>query len=256
METSSGKPANGNEYSSLFKEAVRHIQETRNAFALQLNTTVLSTHWSLGKLLHDRKVEGGYGSAVIARLSADLRNRFPSLGLSPRNLWYMKRFYERYAGSSEKLQRGVAVLPWRKNLLLLEQNLDDDATLFYAAECFRRNWTKDLLLNAIKMDVYAAEKGRSLDNNFAETLPAPQTAYAAEVFRDTYDLGFLGVKGADENPSVGIILCAEKDHLDVEIALQDISKPIAVAEYQLALPKKALQEAVLQEIATPIEDKT
>lgn len=335
---SPGTPVSGEEYNSLFNEAVRRIQEARNAFAVQLNTTVLSTHWSLGRLLHERKVEGGYGSAVIIQLSADLRNRFPSMGLSPRNLWYMKKFYERYAGSPEKLQRGVAVLPWRKNLLLLERNLDDDATFFYATECLRRNWTKDLLLNAIKMDVYASEKGRSLDNNFDETLPATQAAYAAEVFRDSYDLGFLGAtqplaereletriverikrfllelgtgftfignqhrlefngkeyfvdllffhrrlrslvavelkigefrsefvgkmnlylslldrmeKSADENPSIGIILCAEKDHLDVEIALQDISKPIAVAEYQLALPKQALQDAVLQEIANP-----
>ena len=45
------------------------------------------------------------------------------------------------------------------------------------------------------------------------------------------------VKMPDENPSIGIILCADKDHLDVEIALQDVGKPIGVAEYQLLLPK-------------------
>jgi len=38
-------------------------------------------------------------------------------------------------------------------------------------------------------------------------------------------------KGEGENQSIGIILCADKDHLDVEIALQDINKPIGVAEY-------------------------
>jgi len=37
-------------------------------------------------------------------------------------------------------------------------------------------------------------------------------------------------KGESENQSIGIILCAEKDHLEVEIALQDINKPIGVAE--------------------------
>ncbi|WP_229312092.1 PDDEXK nuclease domain-containing protein [Larkinella punicea] len=53
---------------------------------------------------------------------------------------------------------------------------------------------------------------------------------------------------ADENPSIGIILCADKDHLDVEIALQDINKPIGVVEYQLLLPKAALQTLVLNEL--------
>ena len=64
-------------------------------------------------------------------------------------------------------------------------------------------------------------------------------------------------KGPDENPSIGIILCAEKDHLDVELALQDINKPIGVAEYQYLLPKNKLQELVTNEIreSEQTEDK-
>jgi hypothetical protein len=61
-------------------------------------------------------------------------------------------------------------------------------------------------------------------------------------------------KGDDENQSVGIILCAEKDHLDVEIALQDINKPIGVAEYQLLLPLDELQRLVVNEINATTKD--
>ena len=56
------------------------------------------------------------------------------------------------------------------------------------------------------------------------------------------------VKLPDENPSIGIILCAEKDHLEVELALQDVNKPISVAEYQYLLPKNKLQELVAHEM--------
>ncbi len=47
------------------------------------------------------------------------------------------------------------------------------------------------------------------------------------------------VKEPYENPSVGIILCAEKDKFDVEYALRGIAKPVGVAEYHLTrvLPK-------------------
>jgi hypothetical protein len=55
-------------------------------------------------------------------------------------------------------------------------------------------------------------------------------------------------KQAEENPSIGIILCADKDHLDVEIALQDIHKPIGVAEYQLLLPTKELEAMLMHEL--------
>ena len=59
----------------------------------------------------------------------------------------------------------------------------------------------------------------------------------------------------DENQPIGIILCADKNHLDVEIALQDINKPIGVAEYQLLLPKDELQALLIQEINS-IEENT
>jgi hypothetical protein len=48
------------------------------------------------------------------------------------------------------------------------------------------------------------------------------------------------VKLEDENPSIGIILCAEKDNIVVEYALQSAKNPMAVAEYRLTrkLPKQ------------------
>ena len=54
---------------------------------------------------------------------------------------------------------------------------------------------------------------------------------------------------ADENPSIGIILCAEKDHVQVELALEDMGKPIGVADYQLIIPKEELRKAISDEIA-------
>ncbi|MCF8248189.1 MAG: DUF1016 domain-containing protein [Saprospiraceae bacterium] len=42
------------------------------------------------------------------------------------------------------------------------------------------------------------------------------------------------VRLPEENPSIGIILCAEKDHLEVEYALRTSNKPLGVAEYQLS----------------------
>jgi predicted nuclease of restriction endonuclease-like (RecB) superfamily len=41
------------------------------------------------------------------------------------------------------------------------------------------------------------------------------------------------VRENDENPSIGLILCAERDHVDVEYALRGIDKPLGVAQYDL-----------------------
>ena len=40
-------------------------------------------------------------------------------------------------------------------------------------------------------------------------------------------------RASDDNPSIGVILCAEKDNLEVEFALKSKTNPIGVAEYQL-----------------------
>lgn len=75
----------------------------------------------MGKLLFEKQLEEGYGSGVVKQLSIDLKNEFPDMGLSPRNLWDMKRFYERYYQADAKLRRSVAVLPWGHNILLLNK---------------------------------------------------------------------------------------------------------------------------------------
>lgn len=47
------------------------------------------------------------------------------------------------------------------------------------------------------------------------------------------------VRLKDENPPIGIILCADKDNIVVEYALRSVKKPVGVAEYYLTkkLPK-------------------
>ncbi len=51
------------------------------------------------------------------------------------------------------------------------------------------------------------------------------------------------VKDEQDNPSIGIILCREKDKFSVEYALKDINKPIGVSSYEISkfLPKDILE---------------
>ncbi|MGN0209538.1 MAG: PDDEXK nuclease domain-containing protein [Muribaculaceae bacterium] len=52
----------------------------------------------------------------------------------------------------------------------------------------------------------------------------------------------------DENRSIGIILCAEKDRVEVELALEDMGKPIGIADYQLIVPQEELKKLVADEL--------
>lgn len=323
------------EYVEILRQAVAEIEKSRQSIARHVTSTVSQMHWNIGKLLSEKKLESKHGSGVVNRLSSDLKEQYPMMGLSPRNLWDMKRFYERYKEKESKLLQAVAVLPWGHNLVILNKDLPDDQVLFYAQETISKGWSREMLLHAVKGDYYTNLKKSPNSNNFTHTLPAPVAEYANEVFRSRYNLGFLGAtepmkeltleqrlvnkitrfimelgrgftfignqhilsyngkdykvdmlffhrglhrmvaidlkvgefipeyagkmnfylslldkfeKNTDEESSIGLILCAEMDHLDVEVALRDINKPIGVAEYQYLIPKEDIQRIVLVEM--------
>lgn len=56
------------------------------------------------------------------------------------------------------------------------------------------------------------------------------------------------VKKVNENPSIGILLCKDKDYEVVEYALSRSLSPTMVAEYETQLPDKKLLQRKLQEI--------
>lgn len=72
------------------------------------------------------------------------------------------------------------------------------------------------------------------------------------------------VREPDENPSIGIILCADRNRVDVEYALRGIDKPMGVAGYSLThdLPKelagklpdaKQIEAEILRELGVEVE---
>ena len=145
---------NPEDYRNFLQQAVAQINTARTLLAKQINSAVQSVYWDLGKLLFEKQLEEGYGSGVVNQLSIDLKNEFPDMGLSPRNLWDMKRFYERYYMADPKLRQPVAVLPWGHNLLLINKITSLEAAEFYANEAVSKGWSRDWLLNAIKMDSF------------------------------------------------------------------------------------------------------
>ena len=90
------RPFSEEDYNELLQQAVAVIETSRLRIAKQLNTIAMSSYWEIGKLLGERKVDSKHGDSIVKRLSIDLKTKYPDMGLYPRNLWNMKRFYLRY----------------------------------------------------------------------------------------------------------------------------------------------------------------
>ena len=61
------------------------------------------------------------------------------------------------------------------------------------------------------------------------------------------------VKKSKENPSIGVLLCKDKDDEVVEYALSRSLSPTMVAEYQLCLPDKALLQQKMHELEDELD---
>jgi predicted nuclease of restriction endonuclease-like (RecB) superfamily len=64
------------------------------------------------------------------------------------------------------------------------------------------------------------------------------------------------VKKTHENPSIGVLLCRDKDEEVVEYALSRNLSPTMVAQYEIQLPDKKLIQAKLHELSDILEEKT
>ena len=66
------------------------------------------------------------------------------------------------------------------------------------------------------------------------------------------------LKTKDDNPSIGILLCNEKNKVKAEYALKDINKPIGISEYELikAIPEDLKSNLpTVEEIEQEISEK-
>jgi hypothetical protein len=111
-------------YPDLLDAVTDRVQTGRQRAVAAANQELVSTYWAVGAEILARQEAEGWGSRVIDRLAADLRERFPDAsGFSPRNLKYMRAFAAAWPDEAI-VQRSVAQLPWRHHIALLEK-LDD-----------------------------------------------------------------------------------------------------------------------------------
>ena len=185
---------NESEYNEILRQAVAVIETARGNAARAIASTSNEMHWRIGQLLYERKLDSTHGDGVVKRLSADLKTMYPKMGMSVSNLWNMKRFYVRFHDSDPKLQQAVVVLPWGHiNNLITKFGDEDNAILYYAEKTIQKGWSRALLVNAVKLEMHKHQPESNASNNFSVALPATQAAYANEVFKDSYCMGFLVV---------------------------------------------------------------
>ncbi|MEO7309415.1 MAG: PDDEXK nuclease domain-containing protein [Chitinophagaceae bacterium] len=84
-------------YSGLLIEIKARVRKGQLLANLSANAEMLATYWDIGKMIHERQLEQGWGKGVIPQLAKDLKNDLAEMkGFSVRNIARMVSFYKEY----------------------------------------------------------------------------------------------------------------------------------------------------------------
>ena len=171
------------------------LTAARQKVAAEVNTTLLSTYWQIGKLIveneqqHNNRAE--YGKQTLKTLSKALTQEFGK-GFSVSNLQSMRRFYLTH----EKQQTVSVKLSWSHYCELLIIS-DEQKRSFYERECENARWSVRELKRQIESSLFERLLLSSGDANkekvLSLALKGNEIEKPEDIIRDPYVFEFLGL---------------------------------------------------------------
>lgn len=260
------------EYDNFIVEIKNKIRKSQYEAMKAVNTTLINLYWGIGEEIYNQQQEKGWGKSIVEVLSKEIQKEFPEVkGFSASNLWRMRNFYLTYK-DIENLAPLVREISWTKNIVITEKckdNLEKDEYIFDIMELSEQHSERELeraLVDNIKD--FLGEMGGNFafmgnqyhlnvdGNDFYIDLllyhRSLKSLVAIELKIGEFKPEYVGqlqfyltvldkqVKMESENPSIGIIICKEKNRTVVEYALSNSDKPIGVATYKIhdSLPEQ------------------
>ncbi|MDU9050077.1 MAG: PDDEXK nuclease domain-containing protein [Candidatus Electrothrix sp. Rat3] len=211
--TSVGKNMLPNDYAAVLKELKERIQSERLRVTLAANSALVLLYWDIGRIIVERQQRQGWGAKIIDRLSFDLK--------------YMRKFAETWPNQTI-VQEVLAQIPWYHNLALLEKLDDVETRLWYAQKTVENGWSRNILVMQIESRLH--ERQGQTVNNFAATLPPPDSDMATQIFKDPYLFDFFGTANLRKEREVEQALM---DH--VQKFLQEMGTGFAFVGRQMLL---------------------
>jgi len=218
------------QYGELLTSIKQRIRQAQVKATLSANAEMILLYWDIGRMIHLKQQKEGWGSAVIPRLSKDIRNELSEVkGFSERNIGRMIAFYKEYSKGDTFLPQTVAKMESpgnqvrKKGQLVVAQlestdnspaNQGSQKVLQLVAQL---PWGhNNLLLEKVKEQTVrfwymhqTIENGWSRDTlnsmiktdaytrqgsavtNFTQRLPAPQSEFARQLLKDPYIFDFM-----------------------------------------------------------------
>lgn len=209
-------------YKQLLGSIRQQVRSAQTKAAMSVNSYLIQLYWNMGKMIAENQSLFEGRNNYVEQLAKDLRDEFPEMkGFSKRNIFYCRKFYLFYTGSSvqqvvalnenstatNSVQQLVALeietpdqqsvgfnqdilgIPWGHHVILLDKVKSVEEALFYLQQTTENNWSRAILAMQIEQNLYKRQ-GKAI-TNFHLTLPEKQALMAGQILKDPYNFSFL-----------------------------------------------------------------
>lgn len=272
-----------------FSEIINMIETRRNNAYRKVNEELISLYWDFGKYISEKVNDSNWGDKIVDKLVDFMKREYPTMkGFTRPGIYRMKQFYETYK-DNEIVSTLLRQISWSNNVKILSSTNSIEEKEFYIRMCIKNNYTARELDRQIASgyfhrymlsdgktnqsltkavgEEYRVQVGNQdfyIDLLFYNRALSCLVAFELKIddFKPEYiskmDFYLEALdrqeKKENENPSVGVILCANKDEQVVEYAMSRSLSPTMVSQYTLKLIDKQLLENKLKEISNLVEE--
>ena len=207
-------------------------------------------YWDIGRVIFEEEQRGkaraDYGSFLIKELSKKLSQNLGK-GFDISNLKNMRQFYLVFP-NGDALRRHLS---WTHYRLIMRVD-KKEAREFYMVETINNKWgTRELerQIHSLLFERLALSKDKK---KILELSKEGQVVREGkDIIKDPYVLEFLGLKEEkqkNDNPTIGLILCLEKNETMVKYTVLEDSDKIYASKYKLYIPtEEELKNELIRE---------
>lgn len=173
-----------------FDEVLHLIESARHRAFQAVNVELIDLYWNVGGYVSKKVATATWGRKTIETLATFIQKRQPGIrGFSASNIWRMRQFFETYE-EVPILAPLVRELGWTQHLIIMGRCKLPEEREFYLRMAAREGWGKRELSRQINASLF--ERTVLSPPKLSTVLREMQPA-AAEVFKDSYVLEFLGL---------------------------------------------------------------
>jgi len=137
-----------------FSIVFQMISEAQDKAWRQVNGTLISLYWNIGKYISQKSISDGWGQGVVEDLSQFILSQDRGMrGFSARNIWRMKQFYETYK-DHDKLSTLLTEVSWSNHLHILSKTKSFEEKEYYLCLCESHHYSARDLARLIESAAY------------------------------------------------------------------------------------------------------